>query len=324
MFDYKYEKLLDRYEDWEALMKPIPNLKTQRLAEAVDAFDFNHRRITGFALTPVEVAFHARRDQVFSDYATFKTTGKIDGGLARLNAPYKESSEKYNEEFFKQANEFESIRNSKESAGLTHRWGLQYINLLLENVYGMQRALESLFSSVVIESWTAFEALASDLWVIGVDDGPAEVVARLTVASPKSFKQPEDNIRPEKVHELGIDARKNYGLFLRETGKVTFQRLRDIQLYYNLAFGEAAGKKFDEIANGYIFALSAFRNALTHNQGKADKYFIKQIQRFAEFRSIKPNDELALDGELVRKLRDSSVELGIALIKLVNELLPSA
>jgi hypothetical protein len=72
---------------------------------------------------------------------------------------------------------------------------------------------------------------------------------------------------------------------------------------------------------GYITALAAFRNTLIHNAGKADKRFIKQVQSFAEFRSIKPKDVLVLDGEVVRKLHNSAIVLGWKLIQLVDDVL---
>ena len=72
---------------------------------------------------------------------------------------------------------------------------------------------------------------------------------------------------------------------------------------------------------GYITALAAFRNTLIHNGGKADKKFVKQVQSFAEFRSIKPKEVLVLDGEVVRKLHNSAIVLGWKVIEFVDDVL---
>jgi hypothetical protein len=63
---------------------------------------------------------------------------------------------------------------------------------------------------------------------------------------------------------------------------VTLQKLKDIQFWYGKAFGKNASKLFDEVADGYIFAVSALRNVLIHNAGKADSTFVKHAQRFPE------------------------------------------
>src|SRR6266404_2011425 len=97
MFDFKYGKLLERAADWEALMKPITDIQSNALIAATEAFDFNHRRILGFALTPAEIAFHAQRDQVCLYYATYKIKGGLKSGLERLRASEIESDKEYEE-----------------------------------------------------------------------------------------------------------------------------------------------------------------------------------------------------------------------------------
>jgi hypothetical protein len=92
-------------------------------------------------------------------------------------------------------------------------------------------------------------------------------------------------------------------------------------LFYSEAFGKDVKPLFDDVANGYIFALSAYRNALTHNAGRADKHFVKRVERFPELRAIAPNDRLLLDGELVKKLRRAAIFLGTKLTLFVDDIL---
>jgi hypothetical protein len=67
--------------------------------------------------------------------------------------------------------------------------------------------------------------------------------------------------------------------------------------------------------------LAAFRNAITHNSGRADRHFISQIARFKDFSEIRENDRLQLEGGLVLKLRNVASALGRALIEQMDELL---
>jgi len=50
--------------------------------------------------------------------------------------------------------------------------GVEYVERLVKVSHGMHQSMEAIMSSVVLESWTAFEILASDLWVAAVDNGP--------------------------------------------------------------------------------------------------------------------------------------------------------
>jgi hypothetical protein len=199
--------------------------------------------------------------------------------------------------------------------------GIRYIETMLES-RAMQWSVDAVFSAVVLESWTAFECLAGDVWVAAVDNGPKEVASR--VALSKHLQKPDDQITWETVLQLEYDPRKTYGSWLREVGKVSFSKLDYIRLFYTEAFGKETQRFFDEVEGGYIFALSAYRNALTHNAGRADKHFIKRVERFPELRSIVLNDQLLLEGELVTKLHHSAVGLGRKLVEFVDSVISDA
>jgi len=125
----------------------------------------------------------------------------------------------------------------------------------------MHDATEAIWAFVILGSWTAFESLAGDLWVAGVDNDKGQAVANLTFASVSNkLKRPDDNLRPTTIYKSGINPKTNYGSFLRAVGSVTFQTLRDIKNYYEIAFGNDVVRLFDEIENDYIEVLATFRN----------------------------------------------------------------
>src|SRR5437868_4083054 len=187
----------------------------------------------------------------------------------------------------------------------------------------MHDATEAIWAFVILGSWTAFESLAGDLWVAGVDNDKGQAVANLTFASVSNkLKRPDDNLRPTTIYKSGINPKTNYGSFLRAVGSVTFQTLRDIKNYYEIAFGNDVARLFDEIENGYIEVLATFRNVITHSAGRADKKFVDRIHgRFPEFDSIKENDLLQPDGELANKLNTVAAKLGAELLAHIDDVL---
>ena len=320
MHDFKYRNLLFEKSFLEGFVINLSIPKSAALEPVTDAFFANFKRIAAHTISPARIAWKVRRDQLLIDHAMFKATGKLESTLEQFPNEGDPEWKKYDEEFTKGARDFLEKMTPDENNKLIFKYGVQYIETLLEESKHMQDSMEALLSFIILGSWTAFESLASDLWIAGVDNGPGEIAAALLMAS-KSFKTPEDGIGPKKAHEVGVNPKTHFGTFLKGTGKVSFQRLRDIQYWFGIAFGQEASKLFDDVADGYIFALSAFRNALTHNAGKADKSFVKHVAAFEEFRSIQPDDPLLLDGEIVRKLQNASLTLATHLVRFVDDIL---
>jgi hypothetical protein len=87
---------------------------------------------------------------------------------------------------------------------------------------------------------------------------------------------------------------------------------------YVAAFGGAAKDAFRQIEGGYIRVLNAFRNVLAHKRGCADLKFLEEIQSFSEFNHIKEHELILLDGQAVKKMRDSAMKLGQKLIQIAD------
>jgi len=153
--------------------------------------------------------------------------------------------------------------------------GVEYVERLVKVSHGMHQSMEAIMSSVVLESWTAFEILASDLWVAAVDNGPKEIALRVSVAN--RWERVDEDLFRRGLPELEYDPRKEYGRHLREIGRVSFQKLDRIIKYYSIAFENNIAALFDEVCDGYIYALSAYRNILIHHAGNADKTFVRTL-----------------------------------------------
>jgi hypothetical protein len=286
------------------------------LGDVVGAFLVNMQRVCTFASAPAEIAYRVRRDQVLSDCATFNLTGKLEPDLRQFLD--KEPPSNFKTEFEKLAKTHLGSVSKEERFDLTLGLGVGYIERLLDGDPNMRDTMDATYEAVVLQSWTAFETMAADLWVSGVDNEKTSVVVdRLVVASRRLLK-PDDNIRPETVRATGINAKTHYGSFLRAVKMVSFQTIWDIKRYYEIAFGEKSVELFETTDNGYIHVLAAFRNAIVHNSGRADGQFVQQVAAFREFSGYKDKDPIKMDGVLVLRLRNVVVELGRLMIEAVD------
>ena len=313
MHDFKYRAIA-----WTPLRDREWNLKEFRsecLHRTAVAFLTNLERTSSFALMPAHLALLARHDQLWTDY--------IDMMLGRsINPESKSYSPRISHEealvIRPVLKKFSTLPKSA-AKGLIDNVGIAFVEHSLESDKDMRESMMAVLSTIVLESWTAFESLVSDLWIVGVDKGPKDV--RVRVANSTRLLKPDDNIGAKELLDVEFDPSSNYGSSLRELGRVSFQKLDYIKRFYSIAFDHDFGKMFSEVENGYITALAAFRNVLIHNAGKADKKFVKNVQSFEEFRTIKPKDGLLLDGEIVRKLHNSAIVLGWELIKFVDNVI---
>ena len=127
--------------------------------------------------------------------------------------------------------------------------GVNCIEALIKMRPEMQASADALFGSVVMESWTAFECLAADLWVIVVNNGPAKF--RQDVLASKYLKNGKStSSKGEKASS--IDPGKDFAGGLREQGRVSFQTLWNIQNYYEIICGKAKGKEIFALCDSYL------------------------------------------------------------------------
>jgi hypothetical protein len=185
----------------------------------VDTFFNNVARTNSFCWFPAHVAAQALREQFWRDYATLKVTRKLN---LRKTA-YDNDTEKVI------SGEIRRIRRAQRDDSDTRRLkiGVPYINNLLGHELGSDQSMEAILFSVVIESWTAFEALVADLWFTALDYGPPEWRKR---AASRYDKATAADSEPPVSLDLNriADPQEKYGSFLRDTEKVPFQKMQNI------------------------------------------------------------------------------------------------
>jgi hypothetical protein len=309
-YDFKYLELVRPKK--HARRENVVRVRSACLNEVVNTFFNNVARTNSFCWFPAHVAAQAIRDQLCRDYAVFKVTGKLN----LRKASYDERTEKA----IWMESRKQKRRMTQKGAGDDERRlkiGVPYIRDLLSHEFGTQQSMLNILFSVVVESWTAFETLAADLWYVALDHGSEEWRKRsgLKYDKPRvSDSEPPASIDLDTI----ADPQKNYGSFLRDTEKVSFQKLSNIVSAYKTTFGK------DEIKNlfekySYIFALSAVRNVITHKAGVADRKYVDAVKPFPELNGVAQGTSMRIDGEIVRKLRKAAIIVGNELVLFVDE-----
>jgi hypothetical protein len=311
--DFKYYSLLVGESGWEASLRAI---RSECLHPLANAFATNLMRTASLAFTPVEIAYRARQDQRFEDYAAFKSTGNIDLKLSFLVE--EELSDVIRQEI-KQERDKEKLLSKNEFGELRKDYGLSYIESFLNVTPGMQVSMEALMSSVVVESWMTFETLSADLWFTALDHGPAKWRIR-TLRKANKFKKNDPEEKPSTIRTDELpDPSEALGSFLKGDDKVSFKKMRLIISWYKTTFGNEMKNLFNE--HPYIVALSAVRNAIIHKAGIADKKYIDAVGTFPELNRVGESNPISLDGKIVRNLRNAAINLGTNLLLYIDDVI---
>ncbi|HYR23368.1 MAG TPA: hypothetical protein VEP30_10670 [Chthoniobacterales bacterium] len=312
--DFKY---FDLIRPMPPSGRPQVTLKSPCLKEVANAWNENMWRTSSFCLFPSEIAATALHKQLWRDYAVFKVTGKLTLKEKRFSEKIEKAiskevekcKEAWKEEFFS------SGMNAASERRLTI--GVEHINLLLKTEMGAMQSMTNILYSVVIESWTAFETLAGDLWYIALDRGLAEWRKRAGLRYDKPRATSDSDSSTIDVATIA-DPQNGYGSFLRDSEKVPFQKLPNIKTAYGTVFGKQIQRKLFA-KDAYIDALSAVRNVITHKAGIADRKYVEAVKTFPELNTVPKNKSIGLDGQIVRKLRNSAIIVGNELVMFLDE-----
>ena len=244
-------------------MKALGEIKSTYLKDSATAFKVNMERGMFFAMLPTELVFQSINNARMSANAIFKVH-KIGAMTLREQMDIPASADVLLE-FQKECGENERIAPAISNS-LRIEIGVGNVIEFLRTNKHMQASMDAMFTSIVLESWLFFEALCSDLWVAAVDNGGPVITSRLTM----NQKWEKGEMLASSTTEIQSNAKTHPGSFRRETGMVSFQKLRSIKFYFAIAFGNEVEKIFEQTTNGYLVALNDVRNCIAHSAGKID------------------------------------------------------
>lgn len=285
----------------------MKNFKSESLQPCFDTFRWNMIRTSNFLFLPAWIAFEAAREQLWIDYARVKHGGTINPDLAAYTST--EESEAMAAEFEKLARAFRNTP-AEDMQKLLDDIGIGFVehHIAFERKT-ISEGLKSMYCSVIIDSWAAFEQLVRELWITVLDQKP-DIAQKVYLS--KTLRDPNKKVEPK------FNIISNYGSAVVELGQASFQTLRDIHTFYDAAFGDEPSDLIDKIEDGYVAVLNAYRNAIIHNRARADAMFRQQAHKFQEFNQLPDGTDLPLEGKSVTRMRTTAMELGREFIQMAD------
>jgi hypothetical protein len=183
---------------------------------------------------------------------------------------------------------------------------------------------EAWMASQIIATWTAFEAMAGDLWEAALNTKPA-ILAKLSGRNPSKSKSSDDprRIRLDHLYRYNFDLSERMGSIFVEDKRYSFDRLDGIREAYLDAFS-VDGREIEKIITNEILEVSSLvRNNLVHNGGIIDALYLKRASILPPEALGEVGDPILIDGELVAKINGPMIKAGHDLVVAVDNWLAS-
>ena len=211
-----------------------------------------------------------------------------------------------------------------------HEFRLDMFRRLLENwLYYNEEItndLEIAMISFIVDTWSAFEIVAADLWEVALNESAQLAVVAINSdprEGEKSFQKSEVLRFIENAIKDGEDILP--GTLLKRTQKFDFQSYDGVRYAYRSAF---TVKATDELLDAQDFrdldVLDSLRNCFVHRGGITDKRFRSRAAKnrvtFKDFDldEIEEGQKLAIDGDVVKRLLDSTICAAVKLVHFVD------
>jgi hypothetical protein len=204
------------------------------------------------------------------------------------------------------------------------------------------RGSDSLLAAMLVGSWTAFEALATDLWVTAVNQRPMSlgVGALRAPKRERSSSAGKETAETDKYTPMNLDILRQYrfnlgdclGTMIKQKRKFDFNSLDGIQHAYCEAFsftdkkgtrrappGEVK-KWFSGTDHDQLMILESLRHVLVHQGGRVDRAFLDRVGgKCQTFSTLREGERIELNGVMTRDFTAVAVRRGIVLITGVDE-----
>jgi hypothetical protein len=211
-----------------------------------------------------------------------------------------------------------------KEAGLSEfMFGAERVETSLEwDPFQVGVGTEALLAATLLGTWTAFEAIATDLWVAAVNDRPMTLGVNAIMAPRSSGLESRragdaddvssHSLSLDVLREFRFDLKNQIGTMLWRKRKFDFNTVSGVQQAYTAAFCERDKKgnnrgvhkdikdAFSESAFADISVLEAIRHVLIHRGGMADKPFVERVKRHPHLSKIEERERIEVDGQMVR------------------------
>lgn len=182
------------------------------------------------------------------------------------------------------------------------------------NIPAVGSGMQSLFSAVIIGAWTAFESLATDLWIEAVNLRPKSLGLRalrtcrrqraapeLDATQQKAAKPRIPTVTVEMLDKYDFDLKGRIGYVLWYEREFDFNTLKAIQQSYKLVFGKDCESWFvDDLYQKQLPLLEAHRHVFVHRGGKVDQFFIDRVEHIPSLALLSKGTPIHIESDVAK------------------------
>lgn len=308
----------------------------ESLKTVMTAYGDNIHRLRSIViLTIFNIHFGAALERSIA-LAELEVNGKVDLEVASSARPQKIIDR--SAQLFNEATKLEVERSKKDLAAYDKEVKFRafdaftrWVMISLSPAPQVTRGLDAMFSSLLLGTWTAFEAMAADAWEQAVNAHP-KTLSELKGNWKQRFRRaastlsavqasPELAVLESKQVPLGLlqkyqyDLRSAMGSLLRP--RFSFDRLDGIREAYGSAFPETP--RLDKaLSDESLDALSALRNLLVHRAGIVDSEYLRKAKSL-KLPQATLGMPVTLDGDVVMNLIGPAINASNELLSSVDE-----
>jgi hypothetical protein len=207
------------------------------------------------------------------------------------------------------------VKGGADAAALLQgevRFGFEVLNSMLSS--HLSHGADAWMSAQITGIWTAFEALAEEIWIAAVNAHPSGLAELNSGKKPTGESKKIDLFLLQKH---GYDLSPHMGTVLSQ--RYSFDRLEDIRRAYQEAHFEGDQTIDGTISDRSLDALSLTRHVIVHNGGIIDDAFLKRKSDLPAAILGNVGDPLPLTGRIVADLITPVLTLGWNLISAIDE-----
>jgi hypothetical protein len=180
--------------------------------------------------------------------------------------------------------------------------------------YGNADGAEGWLAAQITNTWTAFEAMAADLWEAALNAKPKGLA---NLSGRKHEKKEDRRISLSWLQSNNYNLSRKMGTVLKE--QYHFDSLSEIRRAYSDAFPRTVPKVHSALSDKALDAISLIRNVLVHNGGIIDREYLDGVAHLPP-EAIGPlNSPIKLDGPLVGEIVGPVLKIGYDLVTSVDQ-----
>ncbi|HEX2912426.1 MAG TPA: hypothetical protein VH186_16580 [Chloroflexia bacterium] len=287
--------------DPEDYLNQLSQIKTEVLQNVANNFKANINNVAGLLTLPAQM--------VKIGYITYAIRKSIEE--SKLTS--KTEQEAFIKQYFKNHLGEENTRKILEIA-------FSEIQAHLEVEDKLTNDWQSFLYAALLQSWTAFESLANDMWVGVLNAYPGNLAQRALADKANKEQQAIEGLSQKQINidmlaRYGYDLRSVMGTLLKD--KFDLTGVNGLKKAYLTVFvnrdNDLKAKITEILGDKDLYNLEQMRHVLTHRGGLVDENYISNVKS-----PLIVGEKIELDMEKVVFYLNTAIKSGIKLLVVID------